>query len=128
VSGEYAPFVRKGEKVEYVVKGLEGMNRWLALVLSTALGLVVSLLLASVLIGLVVLFLMFYGAYARRLILVTDRAVVLLACSRFRFTPLGEIERFPIAPLRPKGFWLQVRLGTHRIYVSVRSLRQIPSR
>ena len=122
-------FLEKGEKVAYVVKGLEGMNRWVALVLATILGLVVSLVVGSILIGLVVLFFLFYGAYARRLIVVTDRGLVLLACSRFRFTPTARIERFPAkTPLRPTGFWLQVQLGTHRIYVSVRSLRHIRAR
>jgi hypothetical protein len=127
MSGEYAPFLESGEQVEYVVKALAGINRWLGLGIATLIGLAISLLIGSVVIGLIGLFLTFTGLYARRLIVVTDRAVVLMAGRRFSFRPSALIERFPRnTPLAPlKGLWLELRLGDHRMYVTARSLRAL---
>ena len=127
MSGEYAPFLESGEQVEYVVKALAGINRWLGLGIATLIGLGISLPVGSVVIGLVALFLVFTRLYARRLIVVTDRAVVLMAGRRFTFKPSAVIERLPRdTPLTPlKGLWLELHLGDHRLFVTARSLRAL---
>jgi hypothetical protein len=131
VPGEYSPFLDDGERVDHVIKALAGMNRWLALLLAAIIGLGVSLLLSSFgfgpIVGVLVLVVVFTRLYARRLILVTDRAVVLLAGSRFTFKPTALIDRLPIdTPLGPlKGLWLELLLGPHKLYVSARSIRTV---
>jgi hypothetical protein len=127
MSGEYAPFLESGEQVEYVVKALSGINRWLGLGIATFIGLGISLLIGSVVIGLLALFLVFTRLYVRRLIVVTDRAVVLMAGRRFTFKPTAVIQRFPRdTPLTPlKGLWLELHLGDHRLFVTARSLRAL---
>ena len=127
---EYTSLLEKGEQVVYVVKALAGMNRWLGLGLATLIGFGISLLLANVIFGIVALALVFTRLYARRLVVVTDRAVVLMAGTRFTFKPTAVIERFPRnTPLTPlKGLWLELHLGEHRLYVTARSLRALRAR
>lgn len=128
---EYSAFLEQGERVDYVVKALVGMNRWLGLVLAAIIGLGVSLLLSSFgfgpIVGVLVLLIVFTRLYARRVILVTDRAVVLLAGSRFTFKPKALLDRLPVdTPLGPLlGLWLELRLGPHKLYVSALSIRTV---
>ena len=128
---EYSAFLEEGERVDYVIKALAGMNRWLALGLAAIIGLGVSLLLSTYgfgpIVGVLVLLIVFTRLYARRLILVTNRAVVLLAGSRFTFKPTAVLDRLPVdTPLGPlMGLWLELRLGTHKLYVSARSIRTV---
>ena len=103
---EYSAFLEEGERVDHVIKALAGMNRWMALLLAAIIGLGVSLLLSSFgfgpIVGVLVLLIVFTRLYARRLILVTDRAVVLLAGSRFTFKPTALLDRLPVdTPLGP---------------------------
>jgi hypothetical protein len=131
VSGEYTSFLEDGEQVDHVVKALAGLNRWLGLSIATVVGLAVALALGglngSVFLGLLALYLVFTCLYVRHLILVTDRAVVLVSGNRISFKPKALVERLPAAtPLRPlKGLWLELQLGEHRLYVSSRSIRQV---
>ncbi len=126
MSGEYAAFLEDGERVDHVVNALAGMNRWLGLGLATFVGLGVSLQL-GVIIGLITMYVAFRSLYNRRLILVTDRAVLLLTAGRYSSKPRALLERLPAdTPLRPlKGLWLQLQLGQHRVYVSTRSVRTV---
>ena len=130
MSGEYTGFLDKGEQVDYVLKALTGLNRWAGLGIATVVGLGISLLVGSVVLGLLALLIVFTGLYTRRLIVVTDRAVVLMAGSRFTFKPTAVIERFPRdTPITPlKGLWLELHLGDHRLYVTARSLRALRAR
>ncbi|HTN79170.1 MAG TPA: hypothetical protein VMK16_05810 [Acidimicrobiales bacterium] len=127
---EYAPFLEKGEEVVFVVRALSGINRWVGLGFATIIGIGVSLLIGSVLLGLLALFVVFSRLYARRLIVGTDRAVVLMSGRRFTFKPTSVIERFPkdtrLTPL--KGIWLELTLGEHRLYVTARSLKVLRAR
>ena len=131
MSGEYTPFLEDGEQVDYVVKALAGPNRWLGLGIATVVGLAVALALGglngSVFLGLIALYLVFTCLYVRHLILITDRAVVLVSGNRISFRPKALVERLSAdTPLRPlKGLWLQLQLGEHRLYVSSRSIRQV---
>ena len=127
---EYTSFLEKGEQVDYILKALTGLNRWAGLGIATLIGLGISLLVGSVVLGLLALLIVFTRLYARRLIVVTDRAVVLMAGSRFTFKPTAVIERFPRdTPITPlKGLWLELHLGDHRLYVTARSLRALRAR
>ena len=128
MSGEYTAFLEDGEQVDHVVKALAGPNRWLGLGGATLVGLAVALGLGNVLFGLIALYLVFTCLYVRHLILVTDRAVVLVSGNRISFKPKAVVERLPAeTPLRPlKGLWLQLQLGgRHRLYVSSRSIREV---
>ena len=117
MSGEYTPFLEEGEQVDHVVKALAGPNRWLGLGIATVVGLAVALALGglngSVFLGLIALYLVFTCLYVRHLILITDRAVVLVSGNRISFKPKVLVERLPAdTPLRPlKGIWLQLQTG-----------------
>jgi len=127
---EYAPFLEKGEEVVFVVRALSGINRWIGLGFATVIGIGISLLFGSVLLGLLALFVVFTRLYARRLIVGTDRAVVLMSGGRFIFKPTSMIQRFPRdTPLTPvKGLWLELHLGDQRLYVTARSLKVLRAR
>ena len=127
---EYTSFLEKGEQVDYILKALTGLNRWAGLGIATLIGLGIFLLVGSVVLGLLSLLIVFTGLYARRLVVVTDRAVVLMAGTRFTFKPTAVIERFPRdTPITPlKGLWLELHLGDHRLYVTARSLRALRAR
>ena len=127
MSGEYTPFLEDGEQVDHVIKALEGMNKWLALALATLVGLGLAVVTRFVLVGVVALFLVFTRLYARRVIVVTDRAVLVLAGSRWTFKPKALLSRLPAdTPLKPlKGMWLELQIGGRRLYVSARSIRTV---
>ena len=131
MSGEYSAFLEDGEQVDHLVKALAGPNRWLGLGIATLVGLAVALALGnlngSVFLGLIALYLVFTCLYVRHLILVTDRAVVLVSGNRISFKPRALVERLPAdTPLGPlKGLWLRLQLGGHRLYLSSRSIREV---
>jgi hypothetical protein len=127
MSGEYTEFLQEGERVDHAIKALAGVNRWLGLGAATLLGLAVALLLGNVLFGLIALYAAFTVLYVRHMILITDRAVVLVSGNRVSFKPKALVARLPAdTPLRPlKGLWLQLLLGDHRLYISSRSIRVV---
>ena len=118
--------LEEGEHVDHVIKALAGPNRWGGLVAATVIGLAAALSLGLI-VGLIVMYGMFRCLYERRLVVITNRAVLLLACGRFSSKPRSLIERLPAdTPLRPlRGLWLELHLGSHRVYVATRSLRTI---
>jgi hypothetical protein len=128
---EYTGFLEDGEHVDYVVKALSGINRWLGLGIAAIIGFGVTVALVNLgfgpVVGVIVLAVVFTRLYARRLIVVTDRAVLLMAGRRWRYKPTAVIERLPVdTPLKPlKGLWLELHLGTHLIYVNPRSIRTV---
>ena len=78
-------------------------------------------------IGVVALFLVFTRLYARRLIVVTDRAVLCSPAPAGVQAQGAPVERLPAdTPLQPlKGMWLELQIGGHRLYVSARSIRTV---
>jgi hypothetical protein len=126
MSGEYAPFLEDDEHVDHVVKALAGPNRWLGLGLGTVVGLGVSLWL-GVIVGVITMYVAFRSLYACRPIVVTDRAVLLMAAGRYTWKPKALIERLPAdTPLRPlKGIWLELMLGSRKVFVATRSLATV---
>jgi hypothetical protein len=126
MSGEYTPVLEEGEQVDHIIKSLAGPNRWLALALATAVGLGVSLW-TNVIIGIIALFIAFRSLYACRPIVVTNKAVLVMAAGRYTWKPKAVLERLPAnTPLRPlRGLWLQLEIGDRKVYVSARSIRTV---
>jgi hypothetical protein len=121
------PFLQPDEQVVHVVRALEGPNRWIALALAFAIGVMLTLLTQAPLLGVLSMWLVYTRLYARRIVLATDQAVVLLAGSRWRFLPRSLIQRFPvdtmIGPL--KGLFLQADGLGRRLYIVPRTMREV---
>lgn len=127
-----APLLERGEIVAHVIRGLEARNRFTR---NRWVGMAVAMLVAFPLgffvppIFIVPLFyLLFTALYPRRIILSTDRAVVLIAGGRLRFTPRAVLARLDvdteIGPM--KGvFWRSVNLADRRIYIVPRSYPEV---
>jgi hypothetical protein len=119
------PLLEPGESVAHVIRGLEGPNRYIAMGIALAVGLGISYFIG--LLGIVFMWLVFTRLYSRRVILATDRNLVILGCGRWRFTPKVLLDRLDIetriGPL--KGLWMQSRLPGRRIYIVARSAREV---
>jgi hypothetical protein len=111
------PLLEPGEAAAHVVRALEGLNRWVAMAIALTVGVGLSLFIG--LLGIVGMWLVYTRLYARRVLLATDRNLVVLAGGRWRFTPRAVLDRLdietPIGPL--KGLWLETRVGGRRLYV-----------
>jgi hypothetical protein len=112
-----------GEVVAHVVRALEGPNRWLGVGLTTVAGAAVALLTNVAPLAIAVMAVLYTSMYQRRLIVSTDRRLLLLAGGRFRFTPSSVLEVLDletrIGPL--KGLFLRSSLAGRRLYVVART-------
>jgi hypothetical protein len=121
------PLLHPGEVVAHVVRALEGPNRWIGLAVALVAALGLGLLVGAPILGLPVFLIVFTRLYARRMILATDESLVVVAGTRFRFTPRAVLDRLdletPIGPL--KGLWLQTTLNGRRLYVVARSAPEV---
>jgi hypothetical protein len=122
------PFLDDGEVVAHVIRALEGLNRWVGLAIAAviAFGLTIAVKLPPV-IGALILMLVFTRLYARRVIVSTDRGIVVLAGGLWRFTPKARLDRLDletrIGPLR--GVWLETNLNGRRLFVVPRSAVEV---
>jgi hypothetical protein len=123
-----APLLEPGEVVAHVVRALDGrLNRWAGV----AIAFVAAFSLASVLripiLGIVLFFALFTSLYPRRILLATDRALVVVQGGRWRFTPRRVLDRLDIdtriGPLQ--GFWRSTTLNGRRLYVVPRSFPEL---
>ena len=124
-----APLLEPGEVVAHVVRALDGrLNRWLGV----AIAFVVAFALASAvlripILGVVLFFALFTSLFPRRIILATDRALVVVQGGRWRFTPRRVLDRLDIdtriGPLQ--GFWRSTTLNGRRLYVVPRSYPEV---
>jgi hypothetical protein len=122
------PFLDEGEAVAHVVRALEGPNRWGALAFAALLGFGVTIALRGIpIVGALVLGLVFTRLFARRVILATDRGLVVLGGGRFRFTPKVLLDRLgletKIGPMT--GMWLETHLNGRRLYIVPRCARDV---
>jgi hypothetical protein len=121
------PFLEPGEVVAHVVKALEGPPRWVAMLLGLVIGIGVSILIFVPILGVPLFVLAYTSAYKRRVILATDRALVVLNCGRYRFTPRGVSARLDletrIGPLM--GLFQRIELDGRRLYVVPRSTAEV---
>jgi hypothetical protein len=110
------PLLEPGEVVAHVVRAQEGPNKWFglatAITVAVALGYAIPPVLGmwAAIIGYVLL-------YRRRVLLATDRALVVMAGGLVRYTPRAVIARYDvetrIGPL--KGLWLKTTLEGQRV-------------
>jgi len=121
-----APLLEPDESVAHVVRALEGPSRWLALLLGLIVGLGLTVLVQLPLVGLPVFVLVFTSMYARRIILATDQALVVLAGKRFRFVPTRVLARLDVdTRIGPfKGLWLRTRLAGRTLYIVPRTAQE----
>jgi len=121
------PFLEPGEVVAHVVKALEGPPRWVAMILGLVIGVGVSILIFVPILGVPLFVLAYTSAYKRRVILATDRALVIVNCGRYRFTPCSVLARLDletrIGPL--KGLFQRIELDGRRMYVVPRSTSEV---
>jgi hypothetical protein len=117
------PLLEPDESVAHVVRALEGPSRWLALFLALVVGLGLTILVQLPLVGLPVFVLVFTSMYARRIILATDQALVVLAGKRFRFVPTRVLARLDVeTKIGPfKGLWLRTTLAGRKLYIVPRT-------
>jgi hypothetical protein len=117
-----------GEVVAHVVRALDGrLNRWLGVAIALVLGLPLSVLLRVPLLAFVLFLAIFTSLFPRRLIFATDRALVVIQCGRWRFTPKAVLDRLDIetriGPLR--GFWRATTLNGRRYYIVPRTFPEV---
>ena len=122
-----APFLEESEVVAHVIRGLEGMNRWLGMIIALAVAFPAGFFVPPIFI-VPIYYLLFTGMYPRRIILATDQAVIVLGGGRLRFTPRQVLDRVdvetPIGPLKGT-FWRFVILNGRRVYVVPRSYPEV---
>ena len=122
-----AGLLEPGEVAAHVIRALEGPSRWLALVIGLAIGLGIMLLVQIPVLG-VLAFLVFYTRlYARRVIVATDRRLVVMGGGRWTFVPSVILDSLDletrIGPLR--GLFMQIQLGERKMYVVPRTTREV---
>jgi hypothetical protein len=122
------PLLEPDEHVAHVIRALEGPSRWLAMGLAMVVALGSTLLLQGVaVIGLLAFALVYTRLYARRVIMATDKRVVVLAGGRWRFKPRAILDSLDletrIGP--PKGLWLEINLNGRRMFVVPRTVKEV---
>jgi hypothetical protein len=122
-----APLLERGEVVAHVIRGLEGRNRWLGMLIALAVAFPFGYFVPPILI-VPIYYLVFTGMYPRRIILATDRGVVVIAGRRLQYEPRAVLDRLdvetPIGPMKG-SFWRHVVLNDRRIYVVPRSYPEV---
>jgi hypothetical protein len=114
------PLLEPGEVVAHVVRTLDGkINRWLGIAIAFLVSFPLAGIIRVPILVFVLFFLLFTSLFPRRLILATDRSLVVLKCGRYRWTPKRVIDRLDIqtkiGPL--VGFWRSTTLNGRRMYV-----------
>jgi hypothetical protein len=114
-----APLLEPGEVVAHVIRGTQGMNRWLGMTIAIVVAFPLGLFLPPILI-IPLYYLLFTSLYPRRIILATDKALVVLAGGRLRYAPKLVLDRLdvetPVGPMRG-AFWRFVVLNGRKIYI-----------
>jgi hypothetical protein len=114
-----APLLEPGEVVAHVIRGMQGMNRWLGMMIAIVVAFPLGLFLPPIFI-VPLYYLLFTGLYPRRIILATDQALVVVAGGRLRYEPKAVLDRLdvetPIGPMKG-SFWRHVVLNGRRIYI-----------
>ena len=117
-----APLLERGEVVAHVIRGMEGMNRWLGMLIAIVVAFPSVCSCRPILI--VPLFTCCSPACTAPIILATDQALVVVAGGRLRYAPRLVLDRLdvetPIGPMKG-GLWRYVVLNGRRIYVVPRS-------
>jgi hypothetical protein len=123
-----APLLKKGEVVAQVVRATQGPNKWFGLLFAMAVGLGVGFVTPPAAVGLVLVVWMTYArVYARRIILVTDRRILVIAGSRYRYVPTAILDELEVdTRLGPTtGLWMEIELAGRRLFVVPRTAREL---
>jgi hypothetical protein len=116
------PLLEPGEVVAHVVRAMDGPPKFLGLVI----GLGIGALTRIPLLGILAMWLVFTRLYARRILLATDRNLVVLAGGRWRFTPKKVLARLDIdtriGPM--KGIWFQTTIAGRKLYIVPRTVQE----
>ncbi|MDQ1424267.1 MAG: hypothetical protein QOD72_1765 [Acidimicrobiaceae bacterium] len=122
-----APLLEPGEVVAHVIRGMQGMNRWLGMLIAIVVAFPIGLFVPPIFI-VPIYYLLFTGMYPRRIILATDDALVVLAGGRLRYAPKSVLDRLdvetPLGPMRGT-FWRFVVLNGRRVYIVPRSYPEV---
>jgi hypothetical protein len=122
-----APFLEPGEVVAHVVRALEGPPRGVAIALSLVIAFGAGALIRVPFLAFPIFVLVYTVSYQRRIILATDRSVLLIAGTRLRFTPRRLLDRLDletrIGPV--KGLFLRIEVAGHRMYVVSRTAAEV---
>jgi hypothetical protein len=122
-----SPLLEKGEVVAHVVRAMEGPNRWAGIAIAALIALPVTILLRVPVLAFALFIGLFTSFYPRRLILATDRALVVLKGGRWRWTPKEVLDRLDIetkiGPLQ--SFWRYTVLDGRRLYVVPRTYPEV---
>jgi hypothetical protein len=120
-------FLEPGEVVAHVVRALEGPPRGVAIALGLLIGLGIGALIRVPFLGFPLAVLVYTASYQRRIVLATDRSVVLIGGTRLRFRPRTLLARLdletPIGPVR--GLFLRIQLAGRRLYVVPRTAAEV---
>src|SRR5689334_2410724 len=87
------PLLEPGEIVAHVIRGLEGPNRWVAIVASFVVAFPLAGILHVPVLAFVLFLALFTTLYARRIVLATDRGIVVIRAGRWRYTPRQVLDR-----------------------------------
>ncbi len=121
------PLLESDEIVAHVVRGMEGPNRWVGVAIAFAVAFAAAGFLRVPFLAFALFIVLFTSLYPRRLVLATDRSLVVLQGGRWRWTPRKVLDRLDIetkiGPL--KGFWRYATLGTRRVYIAPRSYTEV---
>jgi hypothetical protein len=121
------PLLEPGEVVAHVVRAVEGPPRLATMALALVIGIGVAGLIHTPFLAFALVAIIYFSAYQRRVILATDRALVLVGCGRYRFGPRKVLERVDlethIGPL--KGAFLRTELSGRRLYVVPRTAGEV---
>lgn len=120
------PLLEPGEVVAHVVRAQEGPNKWFALAVAMGITLGLSVVLPPI-IGLPVFVLAYTSLYRRRILLATDRALVVMSGRGYRYTPTEVLDRLDVeTPMGPtKGLWLQTTVGGRRLWIVPRTITEL---
>ena len=114
------PLLEPDEVVAHVVRGLDGrISRWLGIAIAFLVAFPLAGLIRVPFLAFALFFVLFTSLFPRRLILATDRSLVVVRCGQYRWTPKAIIDRLDvdtkIGPL--EGFWRSTTLNGRRIYI-----------
>ncbi|HEX8002790.1 MAG TPA: hypothetical protein VF519_08850 [Mycobacteriales bacterium] len=104
LTGRVQPFLEPGEQVRWVFPAVGGPSPWVMALAGALLYTIIS---------------------KPKIVVITDRGIVLLKASKGTNKPVAVEKRGPYAPLGPvKGMWAPIQLG-ERLYVHKRFQKDV---
>ena len=121
------PLLQRDEVVAHVVRASEGPGKVVAGLGAMAAAVVVGVLSRVPFLVFPLSAIFYTSLYPRRILLATDQALVLLAGTRWRWTPRRVLDRLdvdtPIGPL--KGFFMHADVNGRRLWIVPRCVPEV---